>query len=373
MNTTESAETDLMMQSGEEMEQIPPVSTFASTMSQIPMYKTDRGFNINVVALAKDAIADLDRVRVIGVPSPVKTHRVGKLETEAPTLSEVGGGTKNNFCQVIAGKDGRPVGVDDIHYINTDPTRSNINHGTASVGIGNYFAIGWCMKADLVILIYEIIGLEEYVHNSKQLDMDEHTKPVAKLTCQLVGSEISNWRKSFCTVPEFLSPLMDATRHRLRNDVDIPFYLDIFRMTKPVPELAKIALDVASSDDIEHHESDEQFMINVMSEILDIRYHQYRMIPPSQPKRRVDVLRLVETLVADPDGNFIDITLTPIRDDCPMTTYRFRLTRNNFVNDANRMLLERGLTLTHTSYDRLLIDLEGRSDEIVVVHLTSLR
>lgn len=341
--------------------------------NQIPMYKTDRGFNIHVVALARDARDNIDLVRIIDIPAPVKQHRIGKNEFEAPTLSEVGGGNRNNFCQVIAGKDGRPVSVDDIHYINTDPTRSNINHGTASVGIGNYFSIGWSMKADSVILIYEIVGLSEYVVPAIS-NQDDKLKPIAKLTCVLAGYEISTWRSKYVDVPSSLNSLLDATKFRMRNDADIPLYMDIFRMVRPVESLQYIADEALSTEDLFYNQSDYQFMEDVMNEILDIRFAQYEALPENTTKRKVDILRLVETLTLDPSGMFVDITLTPVRNDVQYKTYRLRLTRNNFVEEhSTKTLLERGLTLNHTSFDRLKIDLENRREKTVVVHLTSLR
>lgn len=353
-----------------------PAPVAAVVVNDPPMYKTDRGYNINVVALARDARLNLDSVKTICIPAPVKKHRINRAEYEAPTLSEVGGGGRNTFCQVIASKQGRSVEVDNIHYINTDPKRTNINHGTASVAIGNYFAIGWTMKADIVILIYEIVSTSEYVSaaTAARAQVEEDRKPVAKLTCNLVGYEITDWKRSFLDVPAYLNTLLEVTRHRMRNDTDFPFYMDIFRMVKANPALNYIAEEATSGEYLEHNESDYQFMTNVMKEIFDIRFFQYEPLPPPPAKRKVDQLRLVETLKLDELGNYIDITLTPVRtDNFELTTFRLRLTRSNFEDATGRLLLERNLTLNHIGFDSLKLDLEGRKDKIVTVQLTSLR
>jgi hypothetical protein len=111
-----------------------------------------------------------------------------------------------------------------------------------------------------------------------------------------------------------------------------------------------------------------------MQEILDIRFYQYRNLPTGgDEKRRVEMLRLIETLSLDPNGIYIDITITPYRTDADLTTFRLRLTHENFEDATGRTLLERGLTLNHTSFDRLKIDLEARKSKPCIIHLTSLR
>ena len=352
------------------------LSDSADTIS-IPepvLYKTDRAYNINVLKLAQHARDDISRVRLIAVPAPVKNHRVGGQEFNAPILSEVGGGSRNNFCQVIAGKDGRPVCVDDIHYINTDPTRSNINHGTASVGIGNFFSVGWCNPADTVLLAYEIIRTEELVINNAASNDDERSKPIAKLTCKLVAYDISDWKTTYSQIPEMLTGLMAATRDRLRNEADVPFYLDIFRMIKSVDDLKWVAEQAIEEDVSEIREKEDVFMTKVMREIADIRFCQYAALPANATKRKVEQLKLIETLRLDPDEGFVDISLTPVRADTTVTTFRLRLTHENFEDpETGRMLLERGLVLGATSFDRLKLDLEHRRDKTVIVTLSSLR
>ena len=356
----------------------------AVAVKPVVMYKTERGYNINVLALAQAARDDIENVRMIAIPAPVKRHKINNQEFDAPTLSEVGGGSvRNNFCQVVAGKDGRPVCVEDVHYINTDPTRSNINHGTASVGIGNFFSIGWTMKADVVLLMFEIIQMEEF----ETPQTDDRAKPIAKLTCELVGYEISNWKSNFQVIPDHLLGLASVTHERLRNDTDIPFFMDIFRrINKPVDELKWVADQVLTEEILDLSESEYNFMPKVMREILDIRYCQYEALAADNSRRadqsttprsrKVDPLRVVETLRLDPSGAFIDITLTPVREDGTNNTFRIRLTHSNFENlETGRQLLERNLVLGATSYDRLKLELENRrsKNDVTVVNLISLR
>jgi hypothetical protein len=352
------------------------IQTTTISQPEIPMYKTDKGFNIGVNALARDASDNIDKVRLITVPAAVMRRRVNRREFEAPTLSEVGGGARNSFCQVVAGSDGRPVPVDEVHRINTDPTRANINHGTASISIGSYFAVGWTMHSDKVILIFEVLESSEY-RPAGRSEKDAQEKPLSKLTCTLVGHEITNWKSRVLEVPPHLSALMQATRDRLRNDADIPFYMDVMRMVKPDEAHHQLALNAAANEFGEANERDQEFMTKVMQEIVDIRFSQYEMLAPdTKPKeRRVPAAKIVETLTLDEYGN-IDITVTPIRpDDVPQTTFRVRLNRSNFADEHGKQLLERSMVLNCTSYDALKIELEKRTHKhkVVITNLTSLR
>lgn len=338
----------------------------------IILYKTERRYNIDIPRLASAARDNIENVRTIAIPALVKMHKIGRDQFESPTLSEVGGGVRTGYCQVIAGNDGRPVSVDYVHFINTDPKSSSINHGTASVGIGSFFAVGWQKQTDIVILIYEIIHTEELQIIQRQ---PEDFHPVAKLTCSLVGYTISNWKTRTISVPDFLKGLLAETHNRLRNDTDIPFYLDTFRMIKMAEDLAKVTEEAIDEEAVELIHYDEQFMNRVMSEILDIRFCQYAILDPSVKRRRVPMLRLVETLQLGETGDYVDITLVPVRQDGRRNTlFRVRLNHDNFDDpETGRMLLERGLVLGMTSFDRLKIELQHRRNKVVTVHLSSFR
>lgn len=353
------------------------VSTDTLAQKPIPMYKTARNFNIDVVSLARAARNDIDSVAIIDVPAPVKTRKDGKDLIETPTLSELGGGPNWQFGQIVANKEGGPVNVKDVYYINTDPARRNINHGTAGVGIGSYFSVIWSLQADIVLLIYQVIALSEYAHEQ---DASEETNPkkpipVAKLTSKLVGYDITQWRGSLGHIPPHLQALAAASHARLRSPEDVPFYMEIFRPTRIENDLRYVENFATSSEDIDYHESDNQFIAGVLAEILELRSYQYDQLPPpvGNSRRKVDPIRLVETLTLDPNKLYVDISLTVVREAGDLTTHRLRLTKSNYSDDYGRTLVETNLTLGARTFDQLKIVLEGRRDKHAVAHLISLR
>lgn len=337
--------------------------------SSIRMYKTIKGNRIDISALAEDARTDIDSVRIIEVPAQVKQYRIRRNSYEAPTLAESGGG-RNTTCQVVAGKDGRPVNSTDVYRINTDPARFGDQYATVSVGIGNYFAVGWSMKSDLVVLVYEIVAMGEHIN----LKNREQKFPIAKLTSRLVAHEISSWRHNSISIPDFLVPLVAATRNRLRNDAPFPFYIDMFRLVRPDSTVKAHVDAILTANETEHyHTADQECVTQLMQEILDIRYYQYLNLTPAQRKQWIEPVKLIETLTLDPNGNYVDLSITPVRDDAALTTYRLRLTYHNFVDENGAMLVERALVLNNTSFDRLKLELEGRNEITTIAHLHSLR
>ena len=337
--------------------------------SSIRMYKTTKGNRIDISTLAEDARIDIDAVRIIDIPAQVKQYRIRRNSYEAPTLAESGGG-RNTTCQVIAGKDGRPVTSTDVYRINTDPSRLGDQYATVSVGIGNYFAVGWLMKSDLVILVYEIVAMSEHVNHKNR----EQKFPIAKLTSRLVAHEISSWRHNSISIPDFLAPLVAATRNRLRNDAAFPFYVDMFRLVRPDATMkAHVDAILAANETEQYHMANQECITQLMQEILDIRYYQYLNLSPVQRKQWIEPVKLIETLTLDPNGNFVDLSITPIRDDAVPATFRLRLTHHNFIDENGAMLVERSLVLNNTSFDRLMLELEGRNEITTIAHLNSLR
>ncbi len=236
---------------------------------QPPVFKTERGFNINVIALAQEARKNLDNVRVIAIPALVKHRRINTTDSEGPVLSEVGGGSGSEFCQVLADTSGRPISVDNILYLSSDPARASISHGSASVQIGNYIALGWTQRADQVILLYVISAISEFP--AHELGRNDDGKMIAKLTCDLVGHYMATWRGPTSQIPSTLMPLYTAASQRMRSDLAMPFYMDIFRMVK-VTDDYQAMYDLMQSGDLEVcKEVPTSFMSRVVDEILDIR------------------------------------------------------------------------------------------------------
>lgn len=348
------------------------------------MFKTQKGFNIDITGLAKAARADIESVQTIHVPSQVKRHKRLGNECETPTLSEVGGGVGHDFCQVIAETDARPISIDNVLYVNSDPAKTSINHGTVSVAMGTHFSIGWKMRSDSVILIYEIIDIQEYVQAHRHEPIgDEGTpahrgdprdaKQIARLTCELAGHALATWKSTERAIPGHLRALYEATEQRLKNDVDVPFYIDVFRMVKADEDGKAFAENMANGVYDTYAQTPESFAGKVFEEILDIRRAQFNALADGAP-RKVDKLRAVEKLTLNHTDHTIDLELTLIRKD-PVFPIRLTLqiTADNFIGPNGRMIVERGLALNCNTFERLWAELASRKQFPVVVNLTSLR
>lgn len=331
-----------------------------------PSY-TNEKYHINTMKLVTDARNNIDTVRTITIPSYVRTYMKDRVRYEAPTLSEISMTKPHLMCQLVASSNGKPVTVEDVHRVMNDPTKLGVIHGNAFVGKGNYFSIGWSVQTESVILVYEIVDSKEYLNVPSTIKT-----PIAELTCVLVGYEISNWRQNAGFFPDHIYALVEATRNRLRNpNTSFPFYFDMFRIVKMNPEYKSIVDDILEdiSSTPHGHDHDTSFITSVMKEILDIRYNQYHDIPKSEKNRYVLPLPVIETLILDPNGTFVDISLTPIRNDgISNTTFQLRLTSQNFENDNNSLLVERGLTLNTSSFDALCAEFKGKDTIVVQVN-----
>ena len=345
--------------------------------SDIQMYKTDRGFNINISALAKDAKTDIDKVRLIAIPSVVRRQLRRGDQSEAPTLSEIGGGQHCDFCQVIANRAGQPISIDDVVFVNNDPDNVSINHGTAVVSNGNYFAIGWKRHTDKTILIYRILTTEVYLEDSRS-SADKASgkviRPIAKLISELVGHSVASWRGQNTEFPQELAALFTAVEQRLVIDIHTPIYMDVIRMT------ASSDIGQATADRMQaggfgpvSDSSVNSFMFEVYNEILDIRERQYARLS-DDTRRNVEPLRAVETLQLNREDNEIIVELLfPRNDDTNPVHFRTILTPENFLDNDGRPVLERGLVLRHPTFERLRVDLDSRKTGVVVVNLASIR
>ena len=356
------------------------------------MFKSERGFNINIDGIAKrisDNHGNLDVVKLITVPSVVRDQRRGTDSSQTPTLSEVGVariayGTGYEFCQVIAGTDGRPVNIDNVLFVTTDPSNSTINHGTVSVEIGSYFSIGWKRRADSFILIYRITHCEEW-REAAQFPPEKdrsgaplQPRPVAKLTCQLCGSLTRSWKGEITNIPPELYALYEATEERMMTDYPIPFYLDMIRLIADTPDSIGVADGMRQNlfDAAEVYAPDE-FKRRLYQEILDIRKCQF-----SKPtnvdgpaKRRAGPIPAVEILELDTatDTILIDLVVPREADAMPLHL-QTTLTSENFYDEATgRSVLERGLLLKCNTFEQLQSTLAGKRDQSMAVHLASIR
>jgi len=359
---------------------IPPVTENVEPR----LFKTDAGFNINITALARIARDDIASVQTICVPSKVRKHRRRGGEFETPTLSEIGGGVGHDFCQVVAETDAKPISIDNMLSINQDPAWANTNHGTASVEIGSMFSVGWRARTDTVILLYEITNIEELVLGTKTVTLKDdetsperpsrETMPIAKLTCELCGYSVATWRGTNSAVPDHLHALWIATELRMKSGVDVPFFMDVMRMVKTDDEGREIAENMRKRVYATSSPPPDLFMTKVFEEILDIRANQFSVLLQGDRSRRVDKLRVVETLTLDPVANTIDVGLVLIRhDDTAPMMFCLKLTPVNFLSTGKRMILERGLVLNCPTYERLRAELENRTAAMAIVNLTSFR
>jgi len=350
----------------------------------VRMYKSERGFNINIAELVKTYYeSGIDAAKTIDIPSIVRQQRKGNESCDTPTLSEVGVtsvsyGTGFDFCQVVAGADGRPVNIDNVLFVSSDPASIGINHGTSSVEIGSYFAIGWKRRADQLILLYRVAGCEQYLSSEQQpLDRNNQpARPVAKLTCDLSGYMSRTWKGSTKYIPDALLALFKATEQRLQTDYNVPFYMDMIRMITTTPESKKIAEQMKEEayGTVEFYEP-EMFRQKIYSEVLNIRNSQYAKLPTGQgAARKVQPLQMVETLELKPDTNSIVVGLVIPRDEnVSPVHYQTELTVDNFFDEDGRVALERGMVLKNSSFEKLRTELENRRDAVVTVHLASIR
>lgn len=368
MNTTDSANTSTTIQ---QIDLAP-----SAPVQDSPLFKTEHGFNVNVIALAQQARKNMAGVQTICIPAIVKRHRTNFSESEGPVLSEVGGGASSDFCQVLADSDGRPISVDNILYLSSDPARASINHGSASIQVGNYISFGWKQRSDQVILLYVIVDIGELPQG--EYGRNSEGKLVAKLTCELVGYYMATWRGPNSNIPQMLMPLYGATTRRMRNDLFAPFYMDMLRMVKITDEAKDLADRMHRGDVQEDARTENTFMSRVIEEILDIRNGQYERLGSAllstEGKRKVETLRAVETLVLNKEDNYVDIAVTFPRDYNTMAEMiTMRLTPSNFTDEFGAMVVERGLVLNCQSYYRLRAQLENRHEDVTVVNLLSLR
>lgn len=357
---------------------MPIIDNDSSSAADIPMFKSERGYTINITALTKAARDSIRSVELITVPSVVrKQHRRGE-ECESPTLAEIGGGTDCDFCQVIAGTDGRPVSIDEVVFVNSDPGKARANHGTAVISNGSFFAIGWKRPSESVILIYRVNTIDELLENGRpafdRAVKDRDPRPVAKLTCELVGHALSTWRGRRIEVPDELMSLFSTVEIRMTTDFHVPLYMDVIRMMTGTSESQAVAESMKNGEfGLAEEYGTDEFMAKVYREIIDIRRVQYERIP-GDGKRRVEPLRAVQTIELDREENTITIDLViPRTDDTMPIQYRVVLTPENYTDNYGRVVLERGLVLRCPTFERLRSELESRRDPTVVVNLASIR
>lgn len=348
----------------------------ATTNPDAVLYKTDRGYNINIALLTRTAKESIDKVRVITIPSVVRQQH--RNHSEVLTLTEMGGGPNCDFCQVIAGSDGKPIGINDVVFVNSDPNKININHGTAAVAVGNYFAVGWRRNSDNTILIYRIVNTEVLVEDARTKDdvlANKAVRPIAKLTLELEGYSITSWRGRATVVPDELAALFSAVQLRLQIDIPAPIYMDVFRITATSTEAQKISEQMQNGEfgptvDYSVH----TLMINIYNEIVDIREGQYARISDEKKPRKVEALKGVQTFELDREDNTITTEiLFPREDNTPPVQYRTVLTADNFLDDDGRPVLERGLLRRQATFELLKADLLKQNERIVTVSLSSIR
>ena len=360
------------------------VTKFESPDDAIRMFKSDRGFNINVAELTNIINTQgIEAARYISIPSVVREQRRGDEKCDTPTLSEVGVasvsyGNGFDFCQVIAGTDARPINIDNVLFVNSDPANTGISHGTAGVEIGSYFALGWKRRADSLILIYRVIGCELFLTaEEQQADRSgRQPRPIAKLTCQLTGHSRRTWKGSENDIPNELAALYRATEMRMQTDYRVPMYMDMIRMISSTESSRIIADQMKRSMFGPVEDCDpEDFCRKIYAEIMEIRNNQYAKLPTgSDAKRRVGPLHAIETIELDRASNTITIEVVIPRDDDTMTQqFRTVLTSDNFFDEDGRVVLERGLVLKSSSFERLRTELESRRDPVISVHLASIR
>lgn len=355
-----------------------------SPTSPIRMYKSERGFNINIAELVKTCYENgIEAAQTIDIPSIVRQQRKGNESCDTPTLSEVGVtsvsyGAGFDFCQVVAGADGRPVNIDNVLFVSSDPASTGINHGTSSIEIGSYFAIGWKRRADQLVLLYRIVGCEQYLSSEEQ-PMDRNNnpaRPIAKLTCDLSGFMTRTWKGSTKDIPDALFALFRATEQRLQTDYNVPFYMDMIRMITTTPDSKKIAEQMkAQVYGAPEFYAPEMFRQKIYSEVLSIRNAQYAKLPTGQgATRKVLPLPMVETLELRPETNSILVGVVIPREEGVLPIhYQTELTVDNFFDEDGRVALERGLVLKNASFERLRTELENRRDAVVTVHLANIR
>ena len=346
---------------------------------EIPFFKTERGFNINVPAIARAAQNNILSVERIAVPSRVRRQRRRTDASDTPSLSEIGGGEECEYCQVIAGADARPVNIDNVLFVNTDPEQMGINHGTAAVARDSIFSLGWKRNGDRVILIYKIVDTAEYaVHKPGGQNAEGEARreqPIAKLTCDLLGHSLESWRgKHSSLLPSTLEALYGTTVQRLTTDWHAPLYMDVFRMKTVTDTSKKVASEMRNGlfGPVQECQPNE-FISNVMSEIFDIRAGQYAKLAQGAD-RRVEHLHAVETIDYNPaDGSITVELVIPRTDDAMAVHFRVNLTPENYIDNEGRQVLERGLVLRMPTFERLKAELDRHPNNSIDVNLTSLR
>lgn len=355
-------------------------TTIDTSSTMFPMFKTEQGYNVNVTALAKAARDSINAVRLISIPSIVREQKRRGEMCESPTLPEYGGSRDCEHCLVVGGIDGKPVNIDDVVFVYSDPNHSWFNHGIAVVAGGTYFGIGWKRHTDSVILLYRVLSISEYTTDTRSNNRGQNTeskmvsRPIAKLNCELVGHSLATWRGQKSNVPEELASLFCAVELRLSTDIRTPVYMDVIRMVLSTSESQAIAerMKQGGFGRVEEYSTDT-FMSNIYSEIIDIRESQYRMMS-SDTKRKVEPLKAVETIELDREQDTITVEMViPRTDDTMFVHYRVVLTPENYLDDSGRMVLERGLVLRCQTFDALRAELQKRSDKIVTVNLVSIR
>jgi hypothetical protein len=361
-------------------------------LAPVLLYKSERGFNIDVAALAKDfKLGGAEKIRVIDIPSIVREQRRGDEITETPTLPEIGAtqvshGMGYSFCQVVAGTDGRPVNIDSVLYVNSDPANTSSTLGVVSIAMGTYFAVGWLRNSDSLVLIYRVVQMRQYVvpgrdPNDRERDSDRSKsrgRDIAQVTCELQGWMRRSWRSDEMDIPQELEALYVACSERLQTDYAVPMYMDMIRMT------AGTDLSRATSEQmkqqmfgaIENFEPDV-LMRRFWEETIDIRRNQYAKLEKSEKTRKVKPLSAVETLTLERglDGVVtVAIEIVIPRDDDALPLHmRTVLTADNFFTMHGRTVLDRGLTLKQISFEKLCTEFETRRGPIVTVHVTTIR
>jgi len=361
----------------------------------IPFFKTERGYNINITAIARKAQQEgIDAVRTIAVPARVRKQKRRNETCDTPSLSEIGGGEECEYCQVIAGSDGRPVNIDNVLFVNNDPETIGANHGSAAVSRDTIFSLGWKRHADRVILIYRIVETCELVMAdmpvSSRGSSTPNDQPIAKLTCELIGHSLDTWRgqQSF-DIANTLSALYRATETRLTTDWHAPMYMDIFRIRQDMRDTAKSSNDVSARIAADMRQGlfgpvidcePDRFMIEVMTEIFDVRTSQYTKLPSGAERRAgmlnpyVEQVRAVEIIELDRANDTITVELViPRTEDALPQHFRTTLTVDNYTDGTGRLTLERGLVLRQPTFERLRAELDRYPTASVVVNLTSLR
>ena len=327
------------------------------------LYKTPKRFGISHSKLANAAMRDIDSVRKISVPAPVRklySHSSNNMPSEAPLLSEISG-EDINFCIMPGAINGMLVPIDNVPYLVNDYKPGSIHkYGDAAVNIGSIFGVCSQIANNRIILIYSVDSISQY--------MPSTDRDIAQLDCTLVAYQLVSWRGTTGDVGEEYLPFIALINRRMKSTIHTTIGMESWRILRKKDDIEK---QIASADITTSYDCDSgNIRDRITKTVLDIRKNG------TDIKKRDSIVGRVILNVDDEDTSSVDFEFTLLDPLNPGTAieYRMVITESTFFDTDSVIILDRALLGQTKSYQDLINELKrGSNDGQLITYVQSHR